>query len=235
MSDETKKTNEEVKKTEETVKDTAVKSETSNATEPAKKTTGGKDFNPIDQKRPGGFKKNRRTSRRGARQKSEFDKKILDIRRVTRVSSGGRRFSFSVAIVVGNRKGKIGVGTGKAGDTSLAIDKATKDAEKNAILVKTVRSMSIPHEISAKFNSARVKIIPAPKRGIIAGSALRDIIELGGLNDINAKIMSGSKNKLNIAKATLKAFKSLERTNIKEKDLPKKAEVKVENKKPVKK
>ncbi len=158
------------------------------------------------------FKKNRRTSRRPNRKRSEFDQKILDIRRVTRVASGGRRFSFSVAIAVGNHKGKIGVGTGKAGDTSFAIQKAVKNAEKNAVDIKMTKNNSIPHQVEAKFNSAKVIIMPAKGRGVIAGSALRDIIELGGLKDINGKIISGSKNKLNIAKATLKAFSEINET-----------------------
>ena len=158
------------------------------------------------------FKKNKRNPRRRERIRSEFDKKILDIRRVTRVSSGGRRFSFSVAVVVGNRKGKIGVGSGKAGDTALAIEKAFKAAQKAAVKIRTTKSMSIPHEVDAKYNSARVIIMPAPGRGVIAGSALRDIIELGGLKDINGKIISGSKNKLNISKAVIKALTSLEQT-----------------------
>lgn len=158
------------------------------------------------------FKKNKRTPRRRERVRSEFDQKILDIRRVTRVSSGGRRFSFSVALVVGNRKGKIGVGTGKAGDTALAIEKAFKAAQKAAVKIRTTKTMSIPHEVEAKYNSARVIIMPAPGRGVIAGSALRDIIELGGLKDINGKIISGSKNKLNISKAVIKALVSLNKT-----------------------
>lgn len=170
-------------------------------------------------KRP--FKKNKRNPRRRDRKRSEFDQKILDIRRVTRVSSGGRRFSFSVAVVVGNRKGKIGVGTGKAGDTALAIEKAFKAAQKAAVKIRTTKSMSIPHEVDAKYNSARVLIMPAPGRGVIAGSALRDIIELGGLRDINGKILSGSKNKLNISKAVIKALTSLEQTV---KEEPKKEE-----------
>jgi len=157
------------------------------------------------------FTKNRRTSRR-SRPRSEFDQKILDIRRVTRVSAGGRRFSFSVAIAIGNKKGKVGIGTGKGTDIALAIQKAVKNAELNTIQIKTTKTMSIPHEVDAKFNSARVIIMPSPHRGIIAGSALRNIIELGGLNDINGKILSGSKNKLNIARATLKAFVSLDET-----------------------
>jgi len=163
------------------------------------------------------FTKNRRQPRRGRGgnnrgPRSEYEQKILDIRRVTRVSKGGRKFTFSVAIVVGNKRGKIGIGTGKAGDTSFAIQKAVKAAEKNAVQIKMTKDSSIPHEVSAKYNSAKVLIIPAKGRGIIAGSALRDIIELGGLKDINGKILSGSKNKLNISKAVMKAFKSLDET-----------------------
>ncbi len=211
MSDELNKNEQEVKS--ETVATEAVVVEPAKvADKPAENKKSGKDFNPIDQGRD--FKKNKRVSKRAPRQKSEFDQKIIDIRRVTRVSSGGRRFSFSVAIVVGNRKGKVGVGTGKAGDTSLAIDKAAKAAQKNAIEINMTKTMSIPHDVSAKFSSARVVIFPAPKRGVIAGSAMRDIIELGGLNDLNGKILSGSKNKLNIAKATIKALSSLRRTVI---------------------
>jgi small subunit ribosomal protein S5 len=155
------------------------------------------------------FKKNKRRSRRPERAKSEFDQKILNIRRVTRVSAGGRRFSFSVAMAIGNRKGKVGVGIGKAGDTSLAIEKAAKNAKKNLIEVKRTKDNSIAHDIKAKYNSARVMIMPAKGRGMIAGSALRDILELAGISDINAKIVSGSKNKINIARAAIKALKTL--------------------------
>jgi len=150
-----------------------------------------------------------RKPRREPRAKPEFDQRILNIRRVTRVSSGGRRFSFSVAMVVGNHKGMVGVGTGKAGDTSLAIDKAVRSARKNAITVKTTHTMSIPHEVYAKDKSAIVHITPARGKGIIAGSSVRDVIELAGLKDINAKLRSPSKNKLNAARATIKALVSL--------------------------
>jgi small subunit ribosomal protein S5 len=155
------------------------------------------------------FRKNKRRPKRRERVQSEFDQKMLNIRRVTRVSSGGRRFTFSVAMVIGNRKGKVGVGVGKAGDTSLAIDKAVKNAKKNMIEVKRTKDNSIAHDVKAKFNSAQVMIMPAKGRGLIAGSALRDIMELAGITDINSKIISGSKNKLNIAKATVKALESL--------------------------
>lgn len=160
------------------------------------------------------LKKNKRSSLRSrksgeARIKQEFDSKILDIRRVTRVSSGGRRFSFSVTIIAGDKKGRVGVGIGKAGDTALAVEKATKIAKKNLLMIKTNKYHSIPHPVEAKYNSAVVRMVPAPGRGLIAGSALRDVLELGGVKDINAKILSGSKNKLNIARATIKALKKI--------------------------
>lgn len=158
----------------------------------------------------GEFKKNRRTSsRRRERVRSEFEQKILDIRRVTRVSSGGRRFSFAVSIAIGDRRGRLGVGTGKAGDTSMAIEKAVKNAKKNLIVVKTTFLNSIPHSITYKYSSARIMLMPAKGRGIVAGSAVRDCLELAGLNDINGKIISGSKNKLNIACATRDALVAL--------------------------
>lgn len=158
------------------------------------------------------FRKNkRRVTKRRERVRSEFEQKILAIRRVTRVASGGRRFTFSVAIVVGDKRGRVGVGTGKAGDTSLAIDKAARIAKKNIIKINTTSDMSIPHEVQAKYCSGIVKIMPAKGRGIIAGSAVRDIIILAGLKDVNAKILSGSKNKLNIAQATIKALVSLKK------------------------
>ncbi len=158
------------------------------------------------------FRKNkRRMPKRRERVRSEFEQKIISIRRVTRVSKGGRRFTFSVAIVIGDKKGRVGVGTGKAGDTSLAIDKAARIAKKNAIKINTTSDMSIPHEIQSKYCSGIVKMMPAKGRGIIAGSAVRDIIILAGLKDINAKILSGSKNKLNIAQATIKALGTLKK------------------------
>jgi small subunit ribosomal protein S5 len=161
----------------------------------------------------GDFKKNRRNNFKGkkAKPRSDFESKIIDIRRVARVSSGGRRFSFSVVVVAGDKKGKVGVGTGKAGDTALAVEKATKDAKKKSIKLIFTKGNSIPHDVQAKYNSAIVKLIPAPGRGLIAGSATRTIIELAGLDNINAKILSGSKNKLNISRATIKALLSLKK------------------------
>ncbi|MEK9182335.1 MAG: 30S ribosomal protein S5 [Patescibacteria group bacterium] len=154
-------------------------------------------------------KNSRKMGGRGERAKPEFDQKMINIRRVARVVSGGRRFSFSVALITGNRKGSVGVGIGKAGDTALAIDKAVRNAKKNMIMVNLTKSMSIPHEVDAKYSSARIIIRPAPERGTTAGSAVRNVIELAGIKDVSAKIMSVSKNKLNIARAAIAALKKV--------------------------
>lgn len=145
---------------------------------------------------------------RGERVKPEFDQKILNIRRVTRVTKGGKRMSFSVAIVAGNKKGSIGVGTGKAGDTAVAIDKAFRNAKKNMINLSLTKTMSIPHDVCAKYCSGTVLLMPAPSRGVSAGSAVRSILDLAGIQDVSAKILSSSKNKLNIARATIDALKT---------------------------
>lgn len=143
------------------------------------------------------------------RAKPEYDQKILAIRRVTRVVSGGRRMTFSVALAIGDRKGMVGLGTGKAVDTSLAIQKAQKSAKKNMLKLKLTKTQSLPHALEAKFGSARVMLMPNRDRGIIAGSAVRDIILLAGIKSVSSKILSGSKNKLNNARATMKAFESI--------------------------
>ncbi|MDO8579482.1 MAG: 30S ribosomal protein S5 [bacterium] len=151
----------------------------------------------------------RKGDSRAPRAKPEYDSVMLNIRRVARVVSGGRRFAFSVAIVAGNRKGLVGVGLGKGSDTALAIDKATRHAKKNMIKINTTKDMSIPHEVSAKYSSARVVLRPVRDRGLVAGSAVRTVLELAGLKNIAAKIISPSKNKLNIARATIVALQNL--------------------------
>lgn len=150
-----------------------------------------------------------RRSQRPDKPKSEFDQKIIDIRRVARVVAGGRRFNFSVAIVLGDHKGSVGVGLGKAGDTALAIEKATRNARRHMIRVPVTKTMSIPYETTAKFASSVVIITPTPGRGVVAGSSVRSIIELAGLKDVGAKLRSGSKNKLNNARVAIEALKKL--------------------------
>ncbi len=161
-----------------------------------------------------GKKGPRPSRRRDSRAKPEFDQKIISLRRVTRVMAGGRRFSFSVAIVAGNKKGMVGVGLGKAGDTPLAIEKALRDAKKSMITINTTSTMSIPHEVEAKFSASRVRVMRAPGKGILAGSSVRTVLELAGLKEVGAKLLSRSKNSTNNAYATIKALKKLERTKI---------------------
>lgn len=152
------------------------------------------------------------------RPKPEFDQKIISIRRVTRVVAGGRRFSFSVALVAGDGKGGIGLGLGKAGDTALAITKALRSAKKNMITIKLNKNNSITHEIKAKFSSSMVSIEPNRGRGLVAGSVIRDILKLAGAKDITGKIVSSSKNKLNNAKATIEALKQVSGKYVKAKN-----------------
>ena len=141
--------------------------------------------------------------------KPEFDQKIIDIRRVTRVVAGGRRFSFSVALIAGDKKGGVGLGLGKAGDTSLAINKALRNAKKNMVRLKLTKTMSIPYEVKAKFSSSYVALYPNKGHGLVAGSVVRDILKLTGMKDITGKILSSSKNKLNNAKAVMLALSSI--------------------------
>ena len=160
---------------------------------------------------PREFRKNSRKSspRRETRVRPEFDQKIISIRRVTRVVTGGRRFAFSVGIVIGDKKSRVGVGLGKAGDTPLAIDKAVRDARKNMIKVNLTKNGSIPHEVSSKYSSSRVLIMRAPGKGILAGSSVRTVLEFAGAKEVSAKIFSRSKNKINNAKAAISALSQL--------------------------
>lgn len=157
-------------------------------------------------------RRNPRRPRRGGRDervRQEYEQKIISIRRVTRVMAGGRRFSFSVAMVIGDKKGKVGVGIGKAGDTQLAIEKAMRDAKKHLLVVPMNKDQHIPHDVQTKYASSEVMIMPAPGRGLVAGSSVRTVLELAGVKDVTAKIFSRSKNKLNNAKAAIEALKQL--------------------------
>ena len=147
------------------------------------------------------------------RVKPEFDSKIIDIRRVTRVTSGGRRMNFSVAVVAGDRKGRVGVGLGKGNDTAGSVEKATREAKKNLIRVPLSPQMTIPHAVEAKYGSAIIKLFPARGSGVVAGSSARAVIELAGIKDICAKFLSGSKNRLNNARATIEALKKLSKVS----------------------
>lgn len=141
--------------------------------------------------------------------KPEFDQKLLDLARVVRVVKGGRRFSFRATMVIGNRKGKVGLGVAKSGDVAGAINKAVEDAKKNMIIVKRLDS-TISYRVDEIFCGAQIMIKPAKEgKGIVAGGAMRLIFELAGIRNITAKSL-GSSNKINVAKATFKALNKLE-------------------------
>ena len=147
---------------------------------------------------------------REPRQKSEYEQKLTDLRRVARVVAGGRRFTFRAAVVIGNKKGDVGFGLGKAADTSQAIEKAVRKARKSLIHVPLTKDESIPHEVYSKFGSARVVLRPAKAgRGLVAGGAARTVLALAGVKNASSKILSHTKNKLTNALATLEALKLL--------------------------
>jgi small subunit ribosomal protein S5 len=159
--------------------------------------------------RPGG----NRSRERAPRERSEFDQATLEVRRVARVMAGGRRFSFSVTVVIGDRKGRVGVGLGKGADTALAIDKAVRSAKKNLITVPLTETGSIAHAVTARYGSSDVEIMPSPGRGLVAGSAMRIVLEYAGVTNVVTKILSRTKNKLTIGRATIIALKSLQTKN----------------------
>lgn len=155
--------------------------------------------------RPGG-----RGRERAPRERSEFEQVTLDVRRVARVMAGGRRFSFSVTVVIGDKKGRVGVGLGKGADTALAIDKAVRSAKKAMVTIPLTSTRSIKHEVSATNSSSTVEIMPSPGRGLVAGSAMRSVLEYAGVTDVIAKIQTRTKNKLTIARATVDALSKLQ-------------------------
>lgn len=141
------------------------------------------------------------------KEKPEYDQKLLDLARVTRVVKGGRRFRFRATLVIGNRKGKVGVGVGKGADVTDAIKKAFDDGKKNMISVD-VNKNTIAHDIFIKSGSAKIMLKPAKEgRGIVAGGAVRAVIDLVGIKDIVSKSL-GTANKLNVARATISALKT---------------------------
>ncbi|MDZ7726663.1 MAG: 30S ribosomal protein S5 [Candidatus Campbellbacteria bacterium] len=160
----------------------------------------------AENRRGGGRKQGKRFNKKGDRPRPEFDQKIVSIRRVTRVVAGGRRFSFSVSLVAGDRKGSVGVGIGKASDTALAIEKAFRDAKSSMVKIKRTEEGSIPHDVEARYTSSHVLLRPSKGKGLVAGSSVRTVLDFAGIKDVSGKLISRSKNKLNNARATVKAL-----------------------------
>lgn len=157
------------------------------------------------------FSKTKKTKPRAKVEKrtSEFEDKIIDVARVTTVVKGGRRFSFSAVVAIGNKKGKVGLGHGKANEVPDAIKKAYKNAENNLIEVPIVNKSTIPHEVKSKYSASQVILKPAPKgKGIVASGTIRIVVELAGYTDIYTKSY-GSRTKQNAAKVAISALKKL--------------------------
>ncbi len=142
------------------------------------------------------------------REQSDLVEKVIFINRSSKVVKGGRRFSFSALVVVGDKKGKVGLGLGKAGEVADAIRKGNDDAKHNMLNV-SLKDATIPHEVFSEYGGARILLRPAsPGTGIIAGKTVRAVVESAGVKDILSKSL-GSKNAANVAKATLTALQSL--------------------------
>jgi small subunit ribosomal protein S5 len=140
--------------------------------------------------------------------KDDLDKKTVAINRVTKVVKGGRNMRFSALVVVGDKKGKVGVGMGKGAEVSIAIEKATVDAKRRMVEIP-MKETTIPHEVIGRFEKTKVIMKPAMKgNGIIAGGSVRSVVELVGLQDITTK-MYGSNNPVNCVKATLNGLLQL--------------------------
>ncbi len=155
----------------------------------------------------------RKKDNRQREEKKEFDQAVLDLARVTRVTQGGKHMSFRACVILGDRKGRVGFGVAKGKDVQLGVEKAVRQAKKNIITVPIVND-TIPHPIVSKVNAAIVMIKPAPKgSSIIAGGAMRAVLELAGIPNVSAKILGRTKNKIATVQATFAALQSFKSKN----------------------
>ena len=154
---------------------------------------------------------------RNFKKDEEFEQRIIDLARVTRVVAGGKRMRFRAALAIGDKKGRVGMGVAKGADVTIAVNKAFNQAKKNVIKVPLINE-TIPHQIMIKYKAASILLKPAPKgTGIKVGGAVRIACELAGVDNIRGKIL-GSNNKINNVKAALIAFKSFSKASKKKDD-----------------
>lgn len=165
---------------------------------------------PLIKKDGRGFKGKRNNRRDKKKEEKEFEESIVQISRVTRVVKGGRRMRFRIAVVIGDKKGRIGFGIGKSSEVLGGIQKAVFAAKKNLIKISIDKDTnSIPHDVKGKYKASQVLLLPAPEgKGVVAGGAVRKILELSGINNVLSKI-HGSRNRLNTTRATFNALKNL--------------------------
>lgn len=177
----------------------------------------------------------KRGGRHPRKEKKEFDQYILDLARVTRVTKGGKKLSFRACVILGDRRGRVGFGLAKGKDVQLAVEKAVKQARKHIINIPIVKKVSIPHAVYSKFKAAKIMLKPAPEgSGIIAGGAVRSVLDLAGIPNVSSKILGKTRNKIAIAKATfgaLQAFKNYNSAKDAKKDKDAKNEKAVDFKK----
>jgi small subunit ribosomal protein S5 len=171
------------------------------------KTTGGSKAEAKPEFKSKRKKRNTRRKRTEA-ETSEYTEKVVQVRRVTKVVKGGKKLSFRVAVVIGNEKGKVGVGVGKAAEVLIAIKKAVTDAKKNLVDISTVGT-TISHTVIGSSGGSKIMLKPAAEgTGVIAGGTARIVLELGGVGDVLSK-SQGSKSPLNVARATVNSLLSL--------------------------
>ncbi|MBI5728302.1 MAG: 30S ribosomal protein S5 [Candidatus Magasanikbacteria bacterium] len=166
------------------------------------------------------------------KEKSEFDQAIVDLSRVTRVTKGGKQLSFRACVVIGDRRGRVGYGMEKGRDVQIAVEKAVNQAKKNLLVVPMTKE-TIQHKVFAKFGAGRVMIMPAPRgSGIIAGSSVRTVLELAGVPNVSAKILSKTHNRVTNMKAAFLALRQLRPVKIRRPSVaePVTAQVQVEAK-----
>lgn len=166
-----------------------------------------------------------RKPRRNFRQEQEFEERVVTINRVTKVVKGGRKFRFSALVIVGDKKGRVGFGLGKANEVPDAIKKGVEEAKKNITHVTIINNSTIPHAITGRYGAGEVRLMPASEgTGVIAGGSIRVVLELAGINDILTKCI-GSRTPINMVRATFNGLQNLKTVN----EVAKLREVKVES------